>query len=117
MTPVDSNEKDKKMATFLLVYKGGGPMPATAGEQEASMKAWMSWFGSLGAAVKDGGNPFNNSAGVGSNGTVTEGATSGLTGYSLLLADDLAAATTMTKGCPILAHGGSVDVYEAFNVM
>jgi hypothetical protein len=92
-------------------------MPETAEAQQAAMNAWMSWFGRLGAAVIDSGNPFSVSAGVAANGTITQGASSGLTGYSLLSADSLAAATEMARGCPILAVDGSVDVYEAFNAM
>ena len=42
---------------------------------------------------------------------------SGLTGYSVLKADSLAAATTLAKGCPVLAHGGAVEVYEVYPVM
>jgi len=117
LTPIDYSWKDARLATYLVVYKGGGPMPETAEAQEASMNAWMSWFGGLGAAVIDSGNPFSVSAGIAANGSVTQGASSGLTGYSLLAADSLAAATEMAKGCPILSADGSVDVYEAFSVM
>jgi hypothetical protein len=117
LTPFDFIRKDTNLATYLVVYKGDGHMPETAEAQEAAMNAWMSWFGGLGAAVIDSGNPFSVSAGIASDGAVTQGATSGLTGYSLLSADSLASATEMAKGCPVLATDGSVDVYEAFNVM
>jgi hypothetical protein len=92
-------------------------MPETAEAQQAAMNAWMSWFGGLGAAVIDSGNPFSVSAGIAANGAVTQGASSSLTGYSLLSADSLAGATEMAKGCPILSGDGSVEVYEAFNAM
>jgi hypothetical protein len=104
------------MANFLLVYKGGG-MPESPEEGEKVMAAWMGWFGGLGEAVVDGGNPCSVSATVASNGTISDGAASGLTGYSVLKADSLAAASKMVKGCPILAAGGSVEVYETFNAM
>jgi hypothetical protein len=105
------------MATFLVVYKGGGEMPSTPEAQQAAMTAWTGWFGGLGAAVIDGGNPFGGSVGIAPDGTVTPGAGAGLTGYSLLSADSLASATTMAQGCPILAGGGSVELYEAVNMM
>ena len=105
------------MATFLIVYKGGGEMPTTPEAQAASMVAWTGWFGGLGSAVIDAGNPFNGAASIAANGAVTKGASSALTGYSVLSADSLAAATTMAKGCPVLAAGGSIEIYEAFNVM
>lgn len=105
------------MANFLLVYTGGGAEPANAEEGEKVMAAWMGWFGGLGDAVVDGGNPISGSKSVASNGTVSDGAASGLTGYSVLKADSLEAAAKLAKGCPHLAAGGAVEVYETFNAM
>jgi hypothetical protein len=34
----------------------------------------------------------------------------GLTGYTILQAESLAAAAEMAKGCPVLSSGGSVEV-------
>jgi hypothetical protein len=48
---------------------------------------------------------------------VTDGGRSGLSGYSVIRADSLTAATTLTKGCPVLAGGGGVEVYEVLPVM
>lgn len=105
------------MATYLVVYKGGHA-PATDAERESVMKNWMGWFGSLGSSVKDMGNPFSTSAVVAAGGAVTQGGASQLTGYSVLIADDLDAATTMAKGCPILGYvDGSLEVYETINAM
>jgi hypothetical protein len=104
------------MAKYLLAYKGGG-MATTDAEREAAMAAWGGWFGSLGAAVVDGGNPFGPSATVTNGGSVSDGASSSLTGYSVLSADSLSAASELAKGCPVLASGGSVEVYETLDVM
>ncbi|MEQ1788675.1 MAG: hypothetical protein ABL966_16610 [Acidimicrobiales bacterium] len=98
------------MGKYVLVYQGGA-MAETEEAQQAVMAAWGAWFGTLGAAVVDGGAPFGASAAVGGG-----AATSGLTGYSVLEAGDLAAAVTMAGGCPIIADGGTVDVYEAIDV-
>jgi len=106
------------MANYLLAYHGGGEMPSTPEAQKASMDAWMSWFGGLGAAVVDGGNPVGGARVVGSNGAVSEGGGANpITGYSVLQADSLDAAVQMAKGCPILAVGGSIQVCETFNAM
>lgn len=104
------------MANYVLVYKGGG-MPETEAQRQEVMAAWGNWYGGLGQAVVDGGNPFGPSTAVAANGTVSAGAPSGLTGYSIVSADSLDAATAMAKGCPILAGGGSIEVYETFQVM
>ena len=44
------------MAKYLYVYHGGRP-PASKEEGAKLMDAWGKWFGSLGSAVIDGGNP------------------------------------------------------------
>jgi hypothetical protein len=102
------------MGKYLLAYRGGG-MPETDEEREAVMAAWGSWFGELGDAIVDPGNPFGGSASVSGDGTAGGTAESGLSGYSVLTAADLATATEHAKGCPVLTRGGSVDVYETFD--
>jgi hypothetical protein len=98
------------MGRYVLVYQGGA-MAETAEAQQAAMAAWGTWFGSLGSAVVDGGAPFGPSAAVGGG-----SATSALTGYSILEAGDLDAAVSLAAGCPIVADGGTVDVYETIDV-
>ncbi len=105
------------MANYLLAYRGGG-MPETPEAQAKSMEAWMAWFGTLGAAVVDGGNPVSTAKLVGSNGAVSDVTDpSPISGYSVLAADSLDAAVKMAQGCPILSVGGSVEVCETFNAM
>ena len=102
------------MGKFVLAYKGGST-PTSEAEGAKVMEAWMGWFGSLGAAVVDGGNPFGASTAVLADGS-TGAASAGLTGYSIVTADGLDAAAALAKGCPILAAGGSVEVYEAHDM-
>jgi hypothetical protein len=102
------------MGKYVLAYKGGS-MAATEAEQKAAMQSWMDWFGGLGAAVVEVGSPFGPSTAVGSDGATTS-ASAGLTGYSVVEADDLDRAAVLTKGCPIFAGGGSVEVYEAIEM-
>jgi hypothetical protein len=104
------------MAKYLLAYTGGGA-PDSEEAQAAVMAAWTGWFEKLGAAIVDPGNPCGPSATVASDGAVSEGGKAGLTGYSIVNADDLDAATAMAKECPVLNDGGSVEVYETFDVM
>jgi hypothetical protein len=98
------------MGKYVLVYKGGG-MPDTEEEQKQAMEAWGAWFGSLGDAVVDVGNPF------GASKALNGGSTSGLTGYSILSADSIDDAVKKAEGCPIRERGGAVEVYETFDVM
>jgi cytochrome c556 len=105
------------MANYVLVYKGGGGMAEDEAARQQIMEAWGRWFGSLGESLVDGGNPFGSSAVVASNGSVSNSATSALTGYSIIKGDSLQAATEAAKGCPVLSSGGSIEVYETFPVM
>ncbi|MEO6397631.1 MAG: YciI family protein [Tepidiformaceae bacterium] len=104
------------MANYLLAYKGGGPPPESEEEGQRVMAAWMGWFGSLGEAVVDGGNPIGASMTVASDGSISDG-NSGISGYSVLKADSLDEAAKMAKGCPHLASGGTVEVCETFEAM
>jgi hypothetical protein len=102
------------MAKFVYVYTGG-QMAATPDEQEKQMQAWGAWFGTLGDAVTDMGNPFGPSATVSSTGT-SDGGASKAGGYSIVTADSLTDASAKAKGCPVLAGGGTVEVYEALEM-
>jgi hypothetical protein len=104
------------LANYLLAYKGGG-VPESDAERDAQMAAWGKWFQDLGEAVVDGGNPVGPSKLVSDGGAVSDGAPSGLTGYSVISAASLDAATELAKGCPVFAVGGGVEVYETFEVM
>ncbi len=106
------------MANYLLLYRGGG-MPATEAEQKAVLQAWNAWFGQLGSAVVDGGNPTSpNAKTIASDGTVTTAPGDMIpSGYSIIKADSLDAAVGLAKGCPVLKSGAQVMVLETFNAM
>jgi hypothetical protein len=104
------------MAKYVLLYEGGS-MPETDAERDMAMKAWEAWFQTLGGGVVDQGNPFAPaSKRVKADGSITSGA-GATSGYSIIEADSLDAATDAAKGCPVLAGGASVGVFEIFPVM
>lgn len=106
------------MADFVLLYRGGSA-GATDEERAAKMDAWTSWFGSLGDAVVNGGNPFTETAAhVRADGSVGSVPATGIaTGFSILRADSLHDASTLAKGCPVLQDDGEIEIYEQFDVM
>jgi hypothetical protein len=104
------------MPKFLFAYHGGG-MAATPAEQEATYAAWGAWFGSLGDAIVDGGNPVATAQTVTGDGSARAGGGANpVSGYSLVNATDLDAAVSLAKGCPILSVGGSVEVAETIEM-
>lgn len=107
------------MANFLLVYTGGGGLPATDAERKKVMDAWGAWFGKLGPAVVDPGNPITPKAkSITSDGSVHDGAAgAAASGYSILKADSLNQAVELAMGCPVLKSGAKISVYETFQAM
>ena len=106
------------MANFVLLYSGGG-MPETEAEQAAVLQAWGAWYGGLGNALVDGGNPFSGKAKtIASDGKVSDGSMGSMaSGYSIIKANSLDEATKMAQGCPVLKGGAKITVYETFEVM
>jgi|SRR3954470_8240978 len=102
------------MGKYVFAYTGGG-MAETPEAQEAAMQAWGAWFGGLGSAIVDGGNPFGASTLVKADGS-TSTVKTGLGGYSIVSADNLELAAKLTSGCPIFDAGGAVEVYEAIEM-
>jgi hypothetical protein len=104
------------MAKYLFVYHGGGH-PGSKEAQAKAMAAWGQWFGSMGKAVINGGNPVGKSWTVKNNGSIAkDGGANPASGYSLIEAKDQDEAAAKAKGCPILASGGSVEVAEALDM-
>lgn len=104
------------MSKYLFVYHGGS-RPTNPAEVKKVMDAWGAWFGAMGAAVIDGGNPVGASSTVKSDGSIAQdGGANPASGYSLVEASSLADAHKKAKGCPILAAGGSVEVAQAMDM-
>jgi hypothetical protein len=105
-----------EMANFLLTYHGEGGMPGTPEETAKAMEAWGAWFGQLGEALVDGGNPTSHARAISPDGSVMD-ATSAPTGYSIIKADSIDSAVSLSKGCPVLAAGQVVLVSETIPAM
>ena len=104
------------MAKYLFIYHGG-KQPTNPAEVKATHDAWGAWFGAMGSAVIDGGNPVGKSSTVKSDGSIAnEGGPNPASGYSLIEAPNLAEAHKKAKGCPLLAAGASIEVAEAMDM-
>lgn len=100
------------MPNFMLLYRGPAmDMSSVTPEQsKAVMDMWMAWFGKVGGAIKDGGNPFAPGTNVTAKGG---GKTSDVNGYSIVEAADLNAAKAMLAGHPhFMDARNSIDVME-----
>ncbi|MFN8631679.1 MAG: hypothetical protein U0838_15585 [Chloroflexota bacterium] len=103
------------MANYLLVYHGGQPQSEADGAKV--MAAWDTWFHQLGDAVVDGGNPASGTKVLSPDGSVADGGPTSPSGYSVIKAGSHDAAVALSRGCPVLAAGGMVEVVETFDAM
>jgi hypothetical protein len=106
------------LAKYVLLYSGGA-LANTQAERDKVNQQWGAWFGKLGKALADGGNPFSDKVkSVASDGKVKDGVSGErATGYSIVEAASPDQAAELAKGCPVLASGGRITVYETFNAM
>ena len=98
------------MTQFLLLYRG----PATP--PDASHAGWPQWFAKLGEKLVDLGSPTTNGVVVRSGGQ-TSGDAAPVNGYSIIAADDRAAALDLVQNHPLLALDGeyTIEVFELPN--
>ncbi len=106
------------MAKYLFVYHSNGVAhPSNPEEVKEVMDAWGAWFGTMGAAVIDGGNPVGKSSTVMSDGSLESGGGANPAGgYSLIEASSLEDAHQKAKGCPLLQAGGTIEIAEAIDM-
>ncbi len=102
------------MTKYVLVYHSTGDMPTDPAEVDATMATWGAWYGSMGDALVDGGNPFAERRLIDRDKSVGP-AGGDLSGYTVIQAADFDAAVGIAKGCPIL-ETGTVEVCEAVDM-
>ena len=104
------------MAKYLFVYHGA-KAPTNPDEIKNTMDALGAWFGSMGTAVIDGGNPVGQSSTVKPDGSlVTGGGANPASGYSLIEASSLEDAHHKARGCPLLKAGGTIEIAQAVDM-
>ncbi|WP_434315663.1 hypothetical protein [Leifsonia sp. P73] len=95
------------MSAFILAFRNDPTVNAT----EEEVAAWGAWFQKLGPAVTDMGSRVGATTLLG-----TSAGANALSGYALVDAADLTAASALAEGCPGLSYGGSVEVGEVIEM-
>ncbi|MDH5535822.1 MAG: YciI family protein, partial [Betaproteobacteria bacterium] len=90
----------------------GGDKPFSPEEGRQHMSKYRSWLSSLGYSAVSPANPLKNTSTVNSDGTVTTGGATSMSGFTIIEADSMEAALSIAKGCPFLDIGGSLEVSE-----
>lgn len=105
------------MSEFTYLFRGRDT--STSPEQmQKNMQKWVAWFKELGEKghIKYPGHPLEGTGKVvrGKQKTIHDGpyaeAKDIVNGFTLIEAKDLSQAVELSKGCPILEVGGSVEV-------
>jgi len=99
------------MTQYVIVYLGGN-QPSSPEERKQHFSEYMQWIASLGDAVVSPMNPLKNKSTVNSDGSVTTGGTTAMSGYTIIEADSMESALVIAKVCPFLDIGGSLEVSE-----
>src|SRR5712691_6866836 len=106
------------MTDFLFLFRSGKSGAALSpAEMQRAMQKWGDWIQGLAkAGTFKGGEPLEEGGKVvsGTRKLVTDGPFAELKeivgGYLIVTAKDLGQAAEISKGCPILEEGGSVEV-------
>ncbi|WP_455207432.1 YciI family protein [Kaarinaea lacus] len=99
------------MKQFVLVYLGGN-QPSSPEEANNHFSKYMAWLSSLGDSVVIPTIPLKDTSTVSPDGTIREGGSSAMSGFSIIKADSIEAALSIAQDCPFLEIGGSLEVSE-----
>ncbi len=99
------------MGQYVIVYLGGD-QPSNPEEGKQHMAKYMEWIDSLGGAAVSPMNPLKASKTVKSDGSVVDGSSVAMSGYTIIEAESMDAALKITKACPFLDVGGTLEVSE-----
>jgi len=99
------------VAQYIITYLGGN-QPSSPEEGKQHFAKYKDWLSSLGESVVSPANPFKNTCTIQPDGSVTDGSTTSMSGYTIIEAESIEAAQAVAKACPFLDLGGSLEVSE-----
>ena len=99
------------MSQYIITYLGGN-QPSSPEEGKQHFAKYKEWLSSLGDAAVSPANPMKNTHTVNSDGSVTTGGTTSMSGYTIVETDSIESALEIAKACPFLEIGGSLEVSE-----
>lgn len=108
------------MKKFVVLYLAAQSAQAQMAESspeaaQEGMKAWQEWAARAGDGIVDLGTPLGAGKEITAAGT-TEAST-GVAGYGILQAEDLAGAQALLDGHPhLMMPGASIQVYESLDL-
>jgi hypothetical protein len=101
------------MRKYVIAYFGGKQAPNPQ-DRAAQMAKWKAWADGLGDQMLDPGTPLGQGRLVQAGG-VSERGPDHLTGFSIVLADNMEAAIELTQRCPFL-EVGKIELAEVMEM-
>ena len=99
------------MPQYIITYLGGN-QPSSPEEGKLHFSKYMDWLSSLSNSAVSPANPLKDTSTVHPDGTVTDGGTTTMSGYTIIEVDSKESALSIAKACPFLDIGGSLEVSE-----
>ncbi|MBC8399875.1 MAG: hypothetical protein H8E14_00140 [Candidatus Marinimicrobia bacterium] len=99
------------MSKYIITYLGGDK-PSSPEEGKQHFSKYMNWLSSLGNSAVSPSNPLKNTSRVNSDGSVTSGGETSMSGFTIIETDSMESALSIAKSCPFLEIGGSLEVSE-----
>jgi hypothetical protein len=99
------------MPQYMITYLGT-PNSMSPEEGQQHMAKYRAWLSSLGDSAVSPANPLKNTSTVNSDGSISRGGTTAMSGFTIIEADSEEAALSIAKTCPFLEVGGSLEVSE-----
>ncbi len=99
------------MPQYVMFYLGGD-QPSPPEEGKHHFERYKQWLDSLGDAVISPANPLKDTHTVTPDGSVTTGGLTSISGFTIVEAESIKAALSMTKQCPFLEVNGTLEVSQ-----
>lgn len=99
------------MAQFIIIYLGG-EQPSNPQAAKEHMEKYREWLQSLGDAVVSALNPLKDTHVIDPEGKASLGSSTAMSGFTIIQANSLGAVLEMSKTCPFLEIGGTLEVSE-----
>jgi hypothetical protein len=99
------------VAKFIISYLGGNN-PDSPESAAVHMSQYKAWLEALGARAISPANPFKETHTITSDGNVMKGSGTGMSGFTIIEAQDINQAIIDAQTCPFLSIDGTLEVSQ-----
>ncbi len=99
------------MNKYIIVYLGG-EQPSNADEANEHMVKYREWLASLGDSIVSALNPLKDTHVISDKNYASPGSSTAMSGFTIIEANTLETVLEMSKSCPFLEIGGTLEVSE-----